>query len=122
MREPPSGPCEHDWIATGFSLNGWSFMRDTQSIAFFSAPGIVQLYSGETMITPSAARIAAASSSAAGGKPEASCMSALYIGSLSKAGADFELHARRRELRQRARQRRVVGALAQRAADHEHVH
>src|SRR3974377_631064 len=87
MREPPSGPCEQDWIATGFSLNGWAFMRETQSIAFFRAPGIVQLYSGDTMITPSAARIAAARSSAAGGKPDASWISELYIGSPSYAGA-----------------------------------
>ena len=58
-------------------------MRDTQSIAFFSAPGMVQLYSGETTMTPSAARIAAARSSAAGGKPDASWMSELYIGMAS---------------------------------------
>src|SRR4051794_19552083 len=90
MREPPSGPIEQDWIATGFSLNGCSFIRDTQSIAFFSAPGMVQLYSGETMTTPSAARIAAARSSAAGGKPDASWTSELYIGSLSNAGADLK--------------------------------
>src|SRR6185312_7961934 len=88
MREPPSGPIEHDWSATGFSLNGWSFMRDTQSIAFLSAPGIVQLYSGDTTMTPSAARIAAARASAAGGKPDASWISELYIGIASWGGAD----------------------------------
>ena len=59
MRAPPSGPCEHDWIATGLFSNGWSFMRETQSIAFLSTPGIDQLYSGVTNSTPSAARIAA---------------------------------------------------------------
>src|SRR6185312_14758717 len=77
MRAPPSGPCEQDWMATGFSLNGCSFMRESQSIAFFSTPGIDQLYSGVTNRTPSAARIAAARSSAGPGKPEESCTSAL---------------------------------------------
>ena len=48
MRAPPSGPCEQDWIATGLSLNGCSFMRETQSMAFFKPPGIDQLYSGVT--------------------------------------------------------------------------
>ena len=38
-RPPPSGPGDADWIATGFPPNGWSLMRDTQSIAFFRAPG-----------------------------------------------------------------------------------
>src|SRR5262249_5239318 len=32
-----------------------------------------------------------------------------------------KLHSRRRQRRQDARERRVVGALAQRAADHEHI-
>ena len=77
MRAPPSGPCEHDWIATGLSLNGWSFMRETQSMAFLSTPGIDQLYSGVTNSTPSAARMAAAISSAGRGKPDASWVSAL---------------------------------------------
>ena len=49
--------------------NGWSFMRETQSIAFFSTPGIDQLYSGEQISTPSAARIAAARSLTGPGKP-----------------------------------------------------
>src|SRR3974377_277386 len=88
MREPPSGPCEQDWIATGFSLNGWSFMRETPAIGFFRGAVIVQLYSGDTMITPSGARIAEARSSAAGGKPDASWISELYIGSPSYAGAE----------------------------------
>jgi hypothetical protein len=66
----PSGPCEQDWMATGFSLNGCSFIRESQSIAFFSTPGIDQLYSGVTNKTPSAARMAAARSSAGPGKPE----------------------------------------------------
>ena len=72
MREPPSSAPEHDCSATGLSLNGCSFMRETQSIAFFSVPGIVQLYSGDTMITPSAARIASANAVTLGGKPVAS--------------------------------------------------
>ena len=40
MRAPPIGPPVADWIATGLSLNGWSLMRDTQSIAFFRPPGM----------------------------------------------------------------------------------
>jgi hypothetical protein len=64
-------------MATGFSLNGCSFMRESQSIAFFRTPGIDQLYSGVTNRTPSAARIAAARSLAGPGKPEESCTSAL---------------------------------------------
>src|SRR5262245_3454271 len=87
MRAPPSGPWEQDWIATGLSSNGCSFMRDTQSIAFFSPPGIDQLYSGDTNRTPSAARTAVARSSAGPGKPEASWMSALYSGNVSNGGA-----------------------------------
>ena len=62
-------PIEQDCSAIGLLTKGWSFTRDTQSIAFFSPPGMVQLYSGETMMTPSAARIASASAVAAGGKP-----------------------------------------------------
>src|SRR6202161_2024186 len=38
MRAPPSGPPVADWIATGFSLNGRFGRRDTQSMAFLSAP------------------------------------------------------------------------------------
>src|SRR5262245_17628241 len=87
MRAPPSGPCEQDWMATGLPSKGCSFIREAQSIAFFSPPGIDQLYSGVTNRTPSAARTAVARSCAGPGKPEASCMSALYSGSVSKAGA-----------------------------------
>ena len=71
MREPPSSAPEADCSATGLSLNGCSFMRETQSIAFLSVPGMVQLYSGETIITPSAARIASANAVTLGGKPVA---------------------------------------------------
>src|SRR5215472_3727243 len=56
MREPPRMPPAADCSATGLSLNGCSFMRDIQSIAFFRPPGIDQLYSGDTMISPSAPR------------------------------------------------------------------
>jgi hypothetical protein len=56
MRAPPIGPPVADWIATGLSLNGWFSSLDTQSSAFFNPPGIVQLYSGLTIITPSALR------------------------------------------------------------------
>src|SRR5512132_2760368 len=87
MRAPPSGPCEQDWIATGLPSNGCSFMRDTQSIAFFNPPGIDQLYSGVTNRTPSDARIAVARSSAGPGKPDASWISPLYNGNVSNGGA-----------------------------------
>ena len=69
MRAPPSRPPEHDCSATGLFVNGTSFRRDTQSIAFFSPPGMLQLYSGETMITPSAARMASAQTVTSAGKP-----------------------------------------------------
>src|SRR5262249_19876113 len=87
MRAPPSGPCEQDWIATGLPSNGCSFMRETQSIAFFNPPGIDQLYSGVTNSAPSPARIAVARSSAGAGKPEAFGISALYSGGVSNGGA-----------------------------------
>ena len=77
MREPPSMPPAADWSATGLSLNGWSFMRDTQSMAFFRPPGIDQLYSGETMITPSALRMASAHACTSAGKPVVSWISRL---------------------------------------------
>ncbi len=75
MREAPSGPPDADCNATGLSLKGISFMRDTQSIAFLSPPGIVQLYSGETMTTPSAARIASAQAITSAGSPDVSLRS-----------------------------------------------
>src|ERR1700690_2015565 len=87
MRAPPSGPCEQDWIATGFSLNGWSFKRETQSMAFLSTPGIDQLYSGVTNSTPSAARIASASSLTGAGKPGGSWTSSLERGNEPIGGA-----------------------------------
>ena len=68
MRAAPSGPPDADCSATGLSLNGWSLTRETQSMAFFSAPGTEKLYSGETMMTPSAARIASASAMTGAGK------------------------------------------------------
>src|SRR4029450_3099190 len=86
MRAPPSGPCEQDWVATGLPSNGCSFMRDTQSIAFFNPPGIDQLYSGVTNRTPSDARIAVARSSAGPGQPEGSWMWACYSGNVSNGG------------------------------------
>ena len=75
MREPPRMPPAADCSATGLSLNGCSFMRDTQSMAFFRPPGIDQLYSGDTMISPSALRMASAQATASAGKPVASWMS-----------------------------------------------
>ena len=69
MREPPSRPPAQDWIATGLPLNGSSFRRDVQSMAFLRPPGIVQLYSGETMMTPSALRMASAQAVTGAGKP-----------------------------------------------------
>ena len=46
-------------------------------MAFFSPPGIDQLYSGETMTSPSALRMASAQALTSGGKPVASWMSKL---------------------------------------------
>ena len=77
MRDPPRMPPAHDCSTTGLSLNGWSFMRDTQSIAFFSAPGIDQLYSGDTMISASALRMASAHAFTSAGKPVEFWMSKL---------------------------------------------
>ena len=90
-------------------------------MAFFRPPGIDQLYSGETMI--SAVR------AADGVRP------GLHLG--RKAGRILDivivdrefverrrraqLQPGRRQCRQRARQRRVVRAFAQRAADHQHI-
>ena len=70
-------PPAADWNATGLFSNGWSFMRDTQSMAFFNPPGIDQLYSGETMIRPSALRMASAQAFTSAGKPLAVWISAL---------------------------------------------
>ena len=70
---PPAADCS----ATGLSLNGCSFMRDTQSIAFLSPPGIDQLYSGDTTMTPSALRMASAQALASAGKPPDCCRSKL---------------------------------------------
>ncbi len=69
MRAPPRSPPAQDWIATDLPLNGSFFMREVQSMAFLSPPGMVQLYSGDTMITPSAARIASAQAVTGAGQP-----------------------------------------------------
>src|SRR6516164_1453092 len=121
MREPPRMPPAADCSATGLSLNGCSFMRDTQSIAFFRPPGIDQLYSGDTMITPSALRMASAQVFTSAGKP----LEFLDVEVVDRKGLErrrrAKLHSDRRQRRQGARERRVVGAFAQRAADHEHI-
>jgi hypothetical protein len=52
-------------------------MRETQSMAFFRPPGIDQLYSGETMISPSAPRMASAQALTSCGKPVSFWMSKL---------------------------------------------
>src|SRR5215467_1641489 len=87
MREPPRMPPAADCSATGLSLNGCSFMRDTQSIAFFRPPGIDQLYSGDTMISPSALRMASTQAFTSAGKPVEFWMSKLYSGKVSNGGA-----------------------------------
>src|SRR5262249_39309078 len=68
-RAPPTGPGEADCNATGLPAKGWFGSRDTQSIAFLSAPRTLKLYSGEQKMTPSAARIASASVLTGAGKP-----------------------------------------------------
>src|SRR6516162_1224350 len=52
-------------------------MRDTQSIAFLRSPGIDQLYSGDTMTSPSAPRMASAQAFTSAGKPVVFWMSKL---------------------------------------------
>jgi hypothetical protein len=46
-------------------------------MAFFSPPGIEKLYSGEMMITPSAARMASANALTSAGNPVVFWISAL---------------------------------------------
>src|SRR5258708_22811491 len=75
--EPWAGPGAADCSATGLPANGWFCRRETQSMAFFSPPGMVKLYSGVQKITPSAARIASASAFTGAGKPVEFWMSAL---------------------------------------------
>ena len=76
-RAPPTGPGEADCSATGLPAKGWLGSRDTQSMAFFNPPGMEKLYSGVQKITPSAARMASASTLTDAGKPVEVCMSAL---------------------------------------------
>jgi hypothetical protein len=58
-------PGEAPMIAVGLRANELRLRgRDPQSIAFFSAPGIERLYSGETIRMPSADSTAALKSSA----------------------------------------------------------
>ena len=56
-------------MATGFSANGWSSPRLSQSSAFFSPPGTEKLYSGVAISTPSAWRMRSRSAATAAGKP-----------------------------------------------------
>ena len=74
-RKPPQRPCEALSSATGLAAKGWWGRREIQSIAFFRTPGIEWLYSGVTMIKPSAARMASAARVTTGGMPSA-CTSA----------------------------------------------
>jgi hypothetical protein len=93
-------------------------MRDTQSIAFFRPPGIDQLYSGETMIRPSAPRMASAHFSREAGR----ILDIVIVDrELVERRRRAQLQPGRRQCRQGARQRRVVRAFAQRAADHQHI-
>src|SRR5712672_2772389 len=57
--------------AIGLPAKGWLGSRETQSMAFLRPPGIEKLYSGVTMITPSAARMASASAVTGPGNPVA---------------------------------------------------
>jgi hypothetical protein len=76
-RAPPTGPGDADCSATGLPAKGWLGSRETQSMAFFSPPGMEKLYSGVQKITPSAARMASASKLTGAGKPVEFCISAL---------------------------------------------
>src|SRR5207253_8505781 len=52
-RLPPAMDGEADSRSACLPLNGCGRNRDTQSIRFFSSPGIDPLYSGEAMTNPS---------------------------------------------------------------------
>src|SRR5215510_1648862 len=76
-RAPPTGPGDADCNATALPAKGWFGSRDTQSSAFLRPPGIVKLYSGVQKTTPSAARMASASTFTGAGNPVEFWMSAL---------------------------------------------
>src|SRR5688572_4456980 len=61
---PPPIEGEADISRAWRSLNGWGRNRETQSIEFFSRPGIEPLYSGDEIINASFAKIRLRSSSA----------------------------------------------------------
>ena len=52
--DQPAPPGVAPMIATGLSANGWSGAREAQSMAFFSGPGMLPLYSGEAISSASA--------------------------------------------------------------------
>ena len=74
--------------------------RETQSMAFLSTPGIDQLYSGETMITPSAARMASARRDDVGGN----------AGSILRVGIVQRKAGKGRRRRERQLRRRQPGS------------
>ena len=88
-------------------------MRETQSMAFFNPPGIDQLYSGDTMISPSALRMASAQATISAGKPVAFWRT-LHAASFPKAPAPAR-YVRGRRCRspcatsRRSRAHRVAG-------------
>src|SRR5439155_17838472 len=86
-RLPPTIDGEADKRRPCFSLNGCGLKRDTQSIEFFSAPGIEALYSGELITKASLVWMHSRNLSAPGGNPSSFCTSALYEG-VSKSGID----------------------------------
>ena len=113
---PPAQDCS----TTGLSLNGCSFMRETQSMAFFKPPGIDQLYSGETMTMASALRISSAQALTSAGN--ARLLSVEIVDrEFFKRGRGAHRHPGRRAARELPGQRGVVGALAQRAANHKRI-
>src|ERR1700689_5314175 len=118
MRAPPSTPPAQDCSATGLSLNGTSFMRETQSMAFFNPPGMLQLYSGATMMKPSAGL---SPGFGVGRKTRAGLNVVIIDRHLVPGRRRCDRHSRRRQGRQGACQRGVIGAFAQAAADRDHI-
>ena len=68
-RLPPTIDGDAESNSACFPLNGCGRKRDAQSTAFFSAPGIDALYSGEAMMNASAALIRRQSACAPSGGP-----------------------------------------------------
>ena len=112
---PPPAPT----MPTRFQRKGEP-PRDSQSVAFFSTPGIEKLYSGQAITMPSAARIRASRSRTACGLPVAVSSSSLKSG--MPCSVAIHRNRGRRHLLHRPQKARIGRSLAQRAADPKNVH